>query len=55
MIPSVDYTKSFFLPVTSEVGVQTIIGISLNFINKDILQSIPVAEHWVLVVYDVKL
>jgi len=40
MIPGVDYTESFS-PVTMEVGVQCIIGISLYFINEDIEQNVP--------------
>ncbi len=40
MIPGVNYTESFS-PVTMEVGVQCIIGISLYFINEDIEQNVP--------------
>jgi len=39
MIPGVDYIESFS-PVTTETGVQCIIGISLHFINEDILLNL---------------
>jgi len=38
----------------TEVGVNTIIGISLHFINKDILHNTPTEECWVLKFYDVE-
>jgi len=53
MIPGVDYTESF-LPVTTETGVQCVIGISLHFINEDIILNIPVEKRWILEVYDVE-
>jgi len=53
MIPRVDYTESFLL-VMVEVGVHTIIGISLHFINEDIVQNTPTEEYWVLKVYNVE-
>ncbi len=39
MIPGVDYMESF-LPVTTETDVQCVIGISLHFINEDIILNI---------------
>jgi len=36
MIPGVNYMESFS-PVTLEVGVRCVIGISLYFINEDIM------------------
>jgi len=44
MIPGVDYTKSFS-PVTTEVGVRMVVGISLHYINKDILCKKTREEH----------
>ena len=53
MIPGVDYTESFS-PVTTEVGVRTVIGISLHFINEDVAKNVPENDQWVLEVYDVE-
>jgi len=53
MVPTVDYTKSFS-PIMVEEGVQTITGINLHFINKDLVQYTPAEECWVLDVYDVE-
>jgi len=47
MIPGVDYTESFS-PVTTEVGVRCVIGISLYFINEDIEQNVPTEQRWIL-------
>ena len=38
MIPGVNYTKSFS-PVSTEVAVCSIIGISLHFMNEDIVKG----------------
>jgi len=40
MISGVDYTESFS-PVTTEVGVRMVIGISLHFINEDMAKNTP--------------
>jgi len=53
VIASVDYTESFS-PVVTEVGVQTIIDSSLHFINKNVVQNILAADHWVLEVYSIE-
>jgi len=54
MIPGVDYTE-LFLPVTMEVGVQCVIGISLYFINEDIAQNVPAEHRWILELYDIEV
>jgi len=38
----------------TEVGVCTIIGIRLHFINKDIMQNTAAEEHWAFKVYNVE-
>ena len=54
MIPGVDYTESFS-PVTTEVGVQCVIGISLYFINEDIKRNVPAEHRWILELYNVEV
>jgi len=55
MIPGVDYTESeSFLPVTMETGVQCVIGISLHFINEDIVLNVSAERRWILEVYDIE-
>jgi len=53
MIPGVDYTESF-LPVTTETGVQFVIGISLHFINEDIILNVAAERRWILEVYNIE-
>ncbi len=53
IIPGVDYTESF-LPDTMETGVWHVIGISLHYINEDIILNIPVERRWMLEVYNVE-
>jgi len=53
MIPRVNYTESFS-PVTTEVGVWCLIGISLYFINEDIVQNVPAECRWILELYNVE-
>jgi len=38
----------------TEVGIWTIIGISLHFINEDTVLNIPAEDPWILEVYDVE-
>ncbi len=54
MIPGVNYTE-LFSPVTMEVGVRCVIGISLYFINEDIKQNVPVECRWILELYNVEV
>jgi len=54
MIPGVDYMESCS-PVTTEVGVQCVIGISLYFINEDIVQNVPTECRWILELYNVEV
>jgi len=53
MIPGVDYTESFS-PVMTETGVQCVIGLSLHFINEDIILNLPVEKRWILEVYNIE-
>jgi len=53
MIPGINYME-LFSPITMEVGVQCVIGISLYFINEDIAQNVPVEHRWILELYDVE-
>jgi len=49
----VDYTESFS-PVTTEVGVRIVIGISLRYINDNIRKNTREEHQWMLEVYDVE-
>jgi len=53
MISRVDYTKSFS-PVTMEVGVRMVIGISLHYINDNICKKTREKHWWMLKVYNVE-
>jgi len=54
MIPGVNYMESFS-PVTTEVDVWCVIGISLYFINEDIVQNVPAECRWILELYHVEV
>ena len=53
MILGVDYTESFS-PVTTEVGVRTVIGVSLHYINEDVRNNVKEENRWIQEVYDVE-
>jgi len=53
MIPGIDYTESFS-PVTTKVGVRTVIGLSLHFINEDIQNNVKEENRWIQEVDDVE-